>query len=158
MANESNQSEYHRAIPYLFVRDGARAIEFYKQAFGATELVRWGGPGGGVGHAEIRIGDSPIWLADESPETGFHSPLSLGGAGVCIFLYVADVDAAFSRAIAAGARELRPVSDQFYGDRVGTLQDPFGHVWTLATRKEDLSADELAARAGEFQKQREGSA
>ncbi|HYY55955.1 MAG TPA: VOC family protein [Pyrinomonadaceae bacterium] len=152
MANETIQDEYERAIPYLFVRNGASAIEFYKRAFGATELVRWGGPRGKVGHAEIKIGNSPIWLADESPETGFSSPLTLGGAGVNIFLYVADVDVAFSRALAAGATELRPVMDQFYGDRVGTLEDPFGHVWTLATRKEELSPEELQSRAEKFLK------
>ncbi|HEV2914609.1 MAG TPA: VOC family protein [Pyrinomonadaceae bacterium] len=156
MADESIQDEYDKAIPYLFVRNGASAIEFYKRAFGATELVRWGGPEGKVGHAEIKIGNSPIWLADESPETGFKSPLSLGGAGVSIFLYVADVDSAFSRAITAGASELRPVMDQFYGDRVGTLKDPFGHVWTLATRKEQLSPEELRARAEQFLRQSEG--
>jgi PhnB protein len=155
MADETIREEYERAIPYLFVSDGASAIEFYERAFGATELVRWGGPRGKVGHAEIKIGTSPIWLADESPETGFSSPLTLGGAGVNIFLYVADVDRAFNRALAAGATELRPVIDQFYGDRVGTLRDPFGHVWTLATRKEELSTEELQARAEEFLRESE---
>ncbi|HEY0003350.1 MAG TPA: VOC family protein, partial [Pyrinomonadaceae bacterium] len=118
MADESNADGYRNAIPYLFVRDGASAIEFYKRAFCALELLCWNGPEGKVGHAEIKIGNSPIWLADEVPELGFSSPLTLGGAGVNIFLYVDDVDTAFSRAIAAGATELRPVVDQFYGDRV----------------------------------------
>ena len=151
----TTESRYYKAIPYLFVRDGAQALEFYRQAFAAVELLRWPGPSGGVGHAEIKIGDSAIWLADENPAAGFSSPLTLGGAGVCIFLYVADVDAAFATAIAAGAQELRPVADQFYGDRVGTLRDPFGHVWTLATRKEDLSAAELNERVDEFRQQNE---
>jgi PhnB protein len=146
----TTESRYYNAIPYLFVSDGARAIEFYKQAFGAVELLRWPGPTGGVGHAEIKIGDAKLWLADENPAAGFSSPHTLGGVSVCIFFYVADVDTAFARATAAGAQELRPVADEFYGDRVGTLRDPFGHVWTLATRKEDLSAAELTARVDEF--------
>ena len=152
MTSEQIQDQYKRAIPYLFVSDGARAIEFYKLAFGALELLRWAGPEGKVGHAEIKIGESPIWLADEAPELGFSSPLTLGGAGVNIFLYVADVDVAFNRAIAAGAKEMRPVADQFYGDRVGTLVDPFGHVWTIATRKEELTGEELLKRASQFLK------
>lgn len=149
----TTENSYYNAIPYLFVRDGARAIEFYKQAFAAVELLRWPGPAGGVGHAEIKIGDAKLWLADENPAAGFSSPLTLGGVSVCIFFYVADVDTAFARAIAAGAQELRPVADEFYGDRVGTLRDPFGHVWTLATRKEDLSAAELTERVDEFIRQ-----
>ena len=117
---------------------------------GAEELLRWAGPSGTVGHAELRIGESTVWLADEAPEAGFHSPLTLGGAGACMFLYVDDVDAAFARALAAGAEPLRPVEDLFYGDRAGTLRDPFGHVWTLATRREEFSSEELRARAADF--------
>jgi len=142
--------EFHTATPYLFVRDGVRAIEFYVRAFGATERLRLAGPGGTLGHGEIRIGDSVIMLADEVPAQGALGPQSLGGAGVALFLYVEDVDAFFSRAIAAGATVVRPVADLFYGDRVGTLRDPFGHVWSIATHMIDLSRDELLERAAEF--------
>ncbi len=141
---------------YLFVRDGARAIEFYQQVFEATELLRLPGPEGKVGHAEIKIGNSVVWFADEVPEAGFSSPLSLGGAGVNMFVYVADVDAVFNRAVAAGAKELKPVADLFYGDRVGTLVDPFGHVWSIATRKEDIVGEDLQRRAADFVKQDAG--
>ncbi len=144
---------YHTVTPYLIVQGAARAIDFYKKAFAATELFRMGCPGDKVGHAEIKIGNSPIMLADEFPDMGFRSPQSLGGSPVSILLYVADVDARFRQAIAAGAKELRPVKDQFYGDRSGTLQDPFGHVWTIATHKEDLSPEELAKRSEAFMKQ-----
>src|SRR5262245_30779118 len=113
---------YHTATPYLIVRDAARAIEFYTRAFGAAELMRFADPHGRVGHAEIKIGDSPIMLADEVPEMGYCSPQSLGGAAVSIMLYVEDVDARFSQAIAAGAKARKPVADQFYGDRSGTLE------------------------------------
>src|SRR4051812_47963087 len=113
---------YHTVTPYLIVNGGAQAIDFYKQAFGATELFRMDGPDGKVGHAEIRIGNSPVMLADEFPDMGFRSPRSLGGAGVSLMIYVEDVDAQFRQAIAAGAKELRPVKDQFYGDRSGTLE------------------------------------
>jgi PhnB protein len=143
---------YDVAIPYLFVSDGASAMEFYKQAFGATELLRLNGPGGKIGHAEMKIGNCMVWLADEVPEMGFSSPLTLGGAGVNIFLYVEDVDALFKQALAAGAAVVRPVEDQFYGDRVGTLKDPFGHVWSFATHTQDLSREELLKRASEFVK------
>src|SRR5262245_3662534 len=119
---------YHTATPYLIVKGAAAAIEFYKKAFGATERIRLPGPDGRVGHAEIQIGDSTIMLADEFPEMGIRAPQSPGGAGVSIALYVADVDVQFKKAIAAGAKEMRAVKDQFYGDRTGTLADPFGHV------------------------------
>lgn len=144
---------YHTATPYLVLRDAARAIEFYKQAFGARELMRMPGPGGKVGHAEIKIGDSPIMLADEYPDMGFRGPETLGGSAVSILLYVEDVDTRFRQAVDAGAKELRPVKDQFYGDRSGTLSDPFGHVWTLATHKEDLSMEEIHTRMEAFMKQ-----
>ena len=141
---------YHTATPYLIVKKAAEAIEFYKRAFGATELMRLVAPGGAVGHAEIKIGDSPIMLADESPDEGFRSPESMSGSAVSILLYVEDVDACFSQATAAGAKILRPVKDQFYGDRSGTLKDPFGHVWTIATHTEDISPSEINRRAEVF--------
>lgn len=138
---------YHTVTPYLIVHQAAEAIDFYKRAFGASELMRLVAPNGAVGHAEVKIGDSPIMLADESPDESFRGPHSLGGSAVSILLYVEDVDTLFDRAIAAGAKALRPVTDQFYGDRAGTLKDPFGHVWTLATHKEDLSPTEINERA-----------
>jgi PhnB protein len=138
---------YHTVTPYLIVRNAARAIEFYKKAFGATELMRMAEPSGRIGHAEIRIGDSPIMLADEVPEMGFRSPESLGGSPVSILLYVEDVDAVFSQAVAAGAKVQRPVADQFYGDRTGGVTDPFGHIWYIATHKEDVSPEEMRKRA-----------
>ncbi len=138
---------YHTATPYLIIKDAASAIEFYKKAFGATELMRMTHPDGRVGHAEIKIGDSPIMLADEVPEMGYRSPQSFGGSPVSILLYVEDVDALFSQAVAAGAKVVRPVADQFYGDRSGGVTDPFGHVWYMATHKEDVSPEELRKRA-----------
>gem|GEM_PF-419456 len=129
----STPKGYHTATPYLIVRDAARAITFCTQAFGATELMRLPVPNGKLGHAEIKIGDSPIVVADEFPDMGHRSPQSLGGAVVSIVLYVEGIDARFSQAIAAGARALKPVADQFYGDRSGALEDPFGHMRTLAT-------------------------
>jgi PhnB protein len=137
---------YHTATPYLIVQGAAKAIEFYKRAFGAVELMRFDGPGGTIMHAEIRIGDSPIMLSDEHPEMGYRGPQALGGTPVGLMLYVNDVDAQFRQAIAAGGKELKPVQDQFYGDRSGTLVDPFGHQWTLATHKEDVSPDEMQRR------------
>jgi PhnB protein len=148
---------YHSVTPYLIVNGGAQAIDFYKRAFGATELFRMEGPDGKMGHAEIRIGDSPVMLADEYPDMGFRSPRSLGGAGVSLMIYVEDVDAQFRQAIAAGAKELRPVKDQFYGDRSGTLEDPFGHVWTISTHKEDVSSEEMRRRSEEMMKQTAGA-
>src|ERR1700732_237560 len=124
---------YHSVTPYLIVKGAAQAIEFYKKAFGATELMRMPQPGGKVGHAEIKIGDSPIMLADEFPEMGARSPQALGGSPVRIAPCGADVDALASQAVAAGAKVVRPVKDQFYGDRSGTFTDPFGHIWTIAT-------------------------
>ena len=138
---------YHTATPYLIVRNAARAIEFYKKAFGATELMRMAEPSGRIGHAEIKIGDSPIMLADEVPEMGFRSPESFGGSPVSILLYVEEVDAVFNQAVAAGAKVQRPVADQFYGDRTGGVTDPFGHIWYIATHKEDVSPEEMRKRA-----------
>ena len=143
---------YHSVTPYLIVNGAARAIDFYKQAFGATELLRMDGPDGSVGHAEIKIGDSPVMLADEHPEMGFRSPRTLGGPGVSIMIYVENVDEVFPRAIAAGAREVRPVQNQFYGDRSGILEDPFGHIWTISTHVEDVSNDEVVRRSQELLK------
>jgi len=138
---------YHTATPYLIVNGAARALEFYKQVFGATELIRMPAPGGKVGHAEIRIGDSNIMLADEFPEMDARGPQAIGGTPVSLMLYFEDCDAVTARAVASGAKVLRPVQDQFYGDRSGTVLDPFGHKWTIATHKEDLSAEELQKRA-----------
>jgi PhnB protein len=137
---------YSTVTPYLVMNGAARAIEFYKKAFGATELLRFAMPGGKLGHAEIKIGNSPIMLADEMPEMGHRGPQALGGTPVGILLYVEDVDAMFNRAIAAGATVVKPVQDQFYGDRSGTLTDPFGHQWTIATHKEDVPLEEMHKR------------
>ena len=134
------------AIPYLIIRDAAAAIEFYKNAFGATEFVRLADSSGKVMHAEIRIGDAQIMLADEFPDMGYRSPTDLGGSSVSVLLYVEDVDRLFASAINAGGTVTRPVKDQFDGDRRGTLTDPFGHIWLIATRKEDVSPDELQQR------------
>ena len=138
---------YHSVTPYLVVDGAAGAIEFYKKAFGATEVLRMAAPGGRVGHAEIRIGDSLIMLADEHPDMGARGPKAFGGSPVTLHLYVADVDAVARQAVAAGAKERRPVKDQFYGDRSGTFEDPYGHVWHIATRKEDLAPEEIRRRA-----------
>ena len=137
---------YTTATPYLIVKGAADAIEFYKRAFGATEMLRMADPQGRVGHAEIRIGDSVIMLADEHPAMGYRSPRALGGSSVSILLYLENVDAVFDRAVSAGGKALRPVTNQFYGDRSGTLRDPFGHSWHLATHKEDVSMEEMTRR------------
>ena len=136
---------YQAVTPYLIVSGAARALDFYTQVFGATEIMRMPGPNG-IAHAEIRIGDSVVMLADESPDMGYKGPVALGGSPVSLMLYVADVDATFQRAITAGAVQQRPVQDQFYGDRSGTLEDPFGHVWTVATHIEDVAPDEIDRR------------
>jgi len=137
---------YHTVTPYLII-NGA------KKAFGAHEMFCMDQPGGKVGHAEIKIGDSIIMLADEYPDLGYRGPQALGGTPVSILLYVENVDQLFKRAIDAGGKELRPVQDQFYGDRSGTLADPFGHVWTIATHKEDLSPQEISERASKWMAQ-----
>lgn len=138
---------YHTLTPYLIVHDAARAIEFYKQAFGATEMFRMDGPDGRVGHAEMRIGDSQIMLADEHPEMNARSPQTMGGSPVSFMLYVEDVDGMVAQALAAGATLKRPIADQFYGDRTGGVEDPFGHNWYIATHVEDVAPDELQRRA-----------
>ena len=125
----------------------ARAIEFYRQAFGAEEVYRFDAPGGRVGHADVKIGDSHIMLADEHPEMGARSPKTIGGSPVSLSLYVEDVDATVERAVEAGARLVRPVANQFYGDRTGGVEDPFGHVWYVATHVEDVSDEEMQKRA-----------
>ena len=147
MATKPIPDGYRTATPYLILKGAAEAIEFYKRAFGASELLRMADPNGRVGHAEIRIGDSVIMLADEHPEMGHRGPRSLGGSSVSIMLYLPDVDAVFERALKAGARAQRPVQNQFYGDRSGTLEDPFGHVWTIATHVEDVPPEEMKRRA-----------
>jgi len=138
---------YHSVTPYLIVDGAAAALEFYRKAFGAQEVVRMEGPPGKISHAEIRIGDSMVMLADEFPEMAARGPRSYGGSPVLIHLYVEDVDAVAQAAVAAGAKLVRPVQDQFYGDRSGGLEDPFGHVWYVATHKEDLSPEEIRRRA-----------
>ncbi len=137
---------YNSITPYLIVNGAERAIEFYKRAFDAVEEMRMG-KDDKVGHAELRIGDSKIMLADEFPEMGYCAPDDSGKCPVSIHLYVEDVDAVFERAVAEGAEVRRPVADQFYGDRVGVLRDPFGHTWSIATHKEDLSFEQIEKRA-----------
>jgi PhnB protein len=140
--------EGHNAVsPYLIVAGAGRALEFSKRAFGATELYRLEGPDGKLGHAEVRIGDTVVMLADEHPEVGARGPRHYGGSPVSLNLYVEDVDAVAKQAVAAGARLTRPVADQFYGYRRGTVEDPFGHVWHVATRIEDLTEEEIGRRA-----------
>ena len=138
---------YHSVTPYLIINGAAAALDFYKKAFGAAELFRMDAPGGKIGHAEIKIGDSPIMLADEYPDMGYRGPRSIGGSPVSLMIYVGDADKVFNQALAAGAKVQQPMKDQFYGDRSGTLEDPFGHVWTVATHKEDLTPEEIGRRA-----------
>jgi PhnB protein len=140
------------AIPYLIVADANSAIEFYKSAFSAVEFVRLADPSGKIMHAEMRIGDSQVMVADEFPDMGYRSPSSLGGSPVSVLLYVENVDQVFKSAIEAGGVEAMPVSDQFDGDRRGTLTDPFGHTWLIATRQEEVSPDEMKKRFDEMLK------
>ena len=137
---------YHSVTPYLIIKDAAKAIEFYKNVLGATEVLRMDGPGGKVGHAELKIGDSHIMLADEHPEMGYRSATAIGASPISLYVYLPDCDEVVKRAVAAGADLKRPVQDQFYGDRNGTFHDPFGHVWTVATHVEDVSLVELEQR------------
>jgi PhnB protein len=137
---------YHTATPYLTLNDCARAIDFYKRAFGAQEISRMDGPPGKIGHAEIRIGDSVVMLADEMPGAGGRSPKSLGGTTTGIFLYVTDVDSSYKQAVDAGAQADMPPTDMFWGDRFGRLTDPFGHSWSMATHKEDVAPAEMRKR------------
>ena len=142
---------YTSVTPYLHIKNAGGAIDFYKRAFGATELVRMGMPDGRVGHAELKIGNAVVMMADEFPERGHQSPSTLGGTSGSILLYVTDVDSMFTRAINAGAKLIQPVTDQFYGDRSGYIEDPFGHRWTLATHTEDVSPAEMERRMKAFE-------
>jgi PhnB protein len=147
---------YHTVTPYLIVRGGVAALEFYKKAFGAKELFRMPMPDGRLGHAEIKIGDSPVMLADECPEMQAVGPQTLKGSPVGICLYVENADVVYNQAIAAGATVDKPIQDQFYGDRSGTVKDPFGHKWTIATHKEDVSMEEMGRRMAAMQKAQGG--
>jgi len=147
---------YHNVTPYLSVKNAGEALDWYKQALGASEVMRFE-HGGKVGHAEIKIGDSVVMLSDEWPEGGHLSPQSLGGTPVSLHIYVEDVDNAFRHALDSGAKEERAVKDQFYGDRSGTLLDPFGHRWSLATHVEDVSEDEMKRRMDQFSKSQQAS-
>jgi PhnB protein len=138
---------YHTVTSYLIIEGAADAIEYYKKAFGATELFRFPTPDGKIGHAEIKIGDSPIMLADAYPDMGYNGPKTLNGSPVSLMIYVDDVDTVFNRAVDAGATVKEAVSDKFYGDRLGTVIDPFGHVWHISTHKEDISIEEMKKRA-----------
>jgi len=147
----------HTLSAHLTVKDAPKAIEFYRKAFGATEVHRMGGPGGLIMHAALKLGDSMFFLNDEMPmpDAG-KSPASLGGTGVTINLYVPDADTIYKQAISAGARETKPIADMFWGDRYGIVTDPFGHKWAIATRKEDLTTEEMDQRGREFMAQMQG--
>ena len=138
---------YHAVTPYLSVKGAAGAIAFYKKAFGAKEIMRMPGPNGTIGHAEIQIDNCRIMLTDEYPDMNFRSPHAFGGTSVHIHLYVKDADKVAKKAVATGAKPLRPVANQFYGDRSGSVEDPFGHVWHIATHIEDVSMKEIKKRA-----------
>ncbi|MDQ3973362.1 MAG: VOC family protein [Actinomycetota bacterium] len=140
---------YPRVTPYLCIDGASAAIDFYREVFAASERMRMPAPDGKVGHAELQLGDSVIVLSDEFPEMGVRSPQTVGGTPVTLSVYVEDVDGVFDRAIQAGATALRPVEDQFYGDRTGQFEDPFGHRWSVATHVEDVPPDEMARRAAE---------
>jgi PhnB protein len=137
---------YYSVTPYLVVDGAAAAIEFYKKVFGAIETVRMPSPDGRIGHAEVLIGDSHVMLADENPEMGYKGPKAFGGSAISLLVYLPEVDKTVDRAVAAGAKLKRPVEDQFYGDRMGTIEDPFGHVWNVATHIEDVSPEEMKKR------------
>lgn len=137
---------YRSITPYLIIKGAARAIEFYKQAFGATEIMRFPGRNNTIGHAELRIGDSVIMLADEAPNAQHRSPEAFGGSPISLMIYIENVDDVFARALSLGARQTRAVEDQFYGDRSGNLVDPFGHIWTVSTHVEDVSQEEMQRR------------
>jgi len=149
-AKQAIPAGYHTVTPSLFVRNGAEAIEFYKKALGAEEAMRMAGPDGKIGHAELKIGDSVVFLSDENPAFGTKSPQSLGGISGALYLYVEDVDKAFQRAIDAGGQVKMPVADMFWGDRVGNFVDPYGHSWTLSTHTQDLTAQEMEEGAKKF--------
>ena len=138
---------YHSVTPYLIMNDATAALEFYKKAFGAVELMRMPAPGGRIGHAEIKIGDSPVMLADENLDINARSARTIGGSPISLMVYVPNVDAVVAQAVAAGGKLVRPVADQFYGDRTGGVDDPFGFHWYIATHVEDVPPDELEKRA-----------
>lgn len=140
---------YHTVTPYLIIKGCAEALEFYKKAFGAQETMRMGSPDGRIGHAELQIGTSKVMLADEHPEIGALSPQTLGGAAVMMHMYVEDVDQVVANALAAGATLKRPVQNQFYGDRSGGVEDPWGHQWHISTHIEDVSEEEMMRRMKE---------
>ena len=150
MAVKAIPDGYHSITPSLTVKDGAKAIDFYKKAFGAQERMRIPGPDGRLMHAELLVGDSIVMLADEMPEMGCKAPASVGSVSSSLYVYVPDVDAAFKRAVEAGAKALMPPADMFWGDRFGTVEDPSGHRWGLATHKEDPSPAEMERRQKEF--------
>ncbi len=150
MTVKSIPESFHSVTPYLSIKGATKALEFYKLAFNATEIFRLPTPDGEIGHADIIIGDSHIMLSDQCEESPIPSPQALGGSSVGLHIYVEDVDALFAQAINAGAKEVKQVEDQFYGDRTGTLKDPFGHIWFLATHKEDLTPEEINKRAETF--------
>ena len=137
---------YAGVTPYLIVRDAARALDFYKKAFGATEVLRLPAPGGKIGHAEVKIGEGMVMLADESPDMGHKAPQTLGGTPITLMFYVPDVDAQYARALAAGTSVKHPLKGQFYGDRSGTVVDPSERIWTIATHTEDVAPDEMDRR------------
>jgi PhnB protein len=148
---------YHNVTPYLYIRGAAGAIDFYKSVFGATEVVRMAGPDGRIMHAELRIGDSIVMLADENPRMGIMSPQTIGGFSGGLHLYVENSDAVIQKAVENGATPLRPIKNQFYGDRSGTLLDPFGHMWSVATHVEDVSPEEMRKRMTAAMSQAAGS-
>jgi PhnB protein len=141
---------YPQVMPYLIVDGASEAIEFYKTVLGATERMRMDGPDGRIGHAELQVGDAVIMLADENPSMGIEGPRSIGGTPVTIHVYVEDADATFERAVQGGAEPLRAVEDQFYGDRSGQFEDPYGHRWNVATHVEDVPEEEMQRRAAEL--------
>ena len=144
---------YHSVTPYLFINGAASAIDYYKKVFGAKERMRMPGPHGKVMHAELEIGDSTVMISDENPQIGARSPQSVGGPSSCLHLYVENVDAIAQKATEAGAKLVRPVKDQFYGDRTATLIDPFGHLWSIATHIEDVTPEEMERRFAEAMSQ-----
>jgi len=152
MAVKHIPESYHAVTPYLIVKGAVRAIEFYKEAFGATEIMRFPGPDNTIAHAEIKIGDSVVMLSDAPMGGEFRDPQALGGSPVGLMIYVPEVDKTFKNALSLGGKENRAVVDQFYGDRSGTLTDPFGHVWTVATHVEDVSPQEMQKRMAAMQK------
>jgi PhnB protein len=148
---------FHNVTPYLYLRGAAGAIEFYKSVFGAAEIMRMPGPDGRIMHAEIKIGDSIVMLADENPSMGIMSPQTIGGFSGGLHLYVEDADAVIRKAVESGAKQLHPIKNQFYGDRSGTLLDPFGHMWSVATHIEDVPPEEMRKRMTAAMSQAAGS-